>query len=106
MANRAKNVFSFGAVLRAGVSRRGSINVEIAFAKQCVLGKGTAAPGLAVEAMAGIHDQRLIGDYTKGDGTTLAASHARHREFLIGHLSTIVSWAMAYSAQAAHQPAN
>ena len=86
MANRAKNVFSYRAVLRAGVSLRGSSDVDFTLPKQCVLGKGTAAPGLTVEAMAGIHDQRLVRGDAESDGTTLAASQVRHRDFLIGLL--------------------
>ena len=46
MANRAKNVFSLRAVLQAGVGLCGPLDVDITFPKQCVLGKGTAAPGL------------------------------------------------------------
>ena len=91
MANRAKNVFSYRAVLRAGVSLRGSSDVDIALPKQCVLGKGTAAPGLTVEAMAGIHDQRPVGGDVKTNGATLAASQVRHQDFLLGG-SHVVFW--------------
>jgi hypothetical protein len=98
MANRAKNVFSLRAVLQAGVGLRGPIDVDITFPKQCVLGKGTAAPGLTVEAMAGIHDQRLVRGDTESDGTTLAASQVRHQDFLIGVTVTMQLVEVALSA--------
>src|SRR5450830_392932 len=79
MTDTAEGVTGIQTVAVIGVYSDRTFSVNGAFRHQRMQGKGAAAPGLAVAAMAGVDRQRQVGSQVIAHGATAALTSEWHR---------------------------